>query len=93
MRKYAPLGVDQTTFSSADASSSVDDTAFGSNYPCFGRERSHERNLELKCRLTKPFFQRGVDSEPHARIEQRSRETAMDSAGRIEVRGGRARQL
>src|SRR5205807_1298724 len=46
--------------------------------------RSHQRYLEFQRRRAEAFFQSRLNGQPHAAIEQRSREAAMHGAGWIE---------
>ncbi len=58
--------------------------ALGADRAGFRRDRAHQRDLELERGRRHALFQRRLDRQPHAAVEQRGGKAAMHRAGRIE---------
>src|SRR5262245_2876428 len=83
--EQSPAGIRDPPFGGADPPAAVQYDPLRSYWACFWRNGPYEGNLELESDLRNALVERGLDGQSHAAVEQRGREAAMDSAGRIEM--------
>ena len=81
----AAIFVRQPSFSRTDTAPASNDLAFSLDQAGLWGDRPNKRNLELERCLRKALVQHGLDSEPHAAIEQRCSKASVNSPGRVAV--------
>jgi len=84
VNEQAPLAVRETPLSGSNPAASADHRALGLDRSGLRCNRTDERHLELDRRGAETLLQRRLDGQPHASVEHRGGETAMDGSGRIE---------
>ena len=83
--EQATLAVGDASFGGPHATTPAKHNAFCRNRAGVGGDGPNERNLEFERSLADAFFEGRQDCQPHAAVEQRGRETAVDSASRVEM--------
>ena len=79
----AAILVGQPALGRTDTAPATNDLALGLDQAGLRRDRPNKRNLELERGLRKALVQHGLNSKPHAAIEQRRSKTSVNGAGGI----------
>ena len=83
--KNAAIFVRQRSLGRTNPAPTSNDLAFSLHPAGLRSDGPNKRNLEFERCLRKALVQHGLDSEPHAAIEQRCGKAAMNCAERISV--------